>query len=257
MKGKYESIMGANGAATGYAVRAYADASGAHRCDVWLSGGRGYFEGCYVMNGQTSKIGAPSEPWRKELDPRLHPLVLVIFRDAGLNPIVLGRIDAPEITYAQPGQRPPHNPEVEPAPAQSTVQDVILANGQARIRILETSAGGDILMEPVRHLNVQLKEGGQVHIGGAEGYTDGPVLASRHVDRDDEIRSLLQQLVTWATGLTVTTPTGTISTPVNRFTGSGLAPLSADDIRSAVLTLSSNVQSGAGSEPDTEGEETE
>lgn len=255
MNGRYQSIMETRGAATGYAVRSYADGAGAHRCDVFLTGGRGFFAGCYVLNGQSNKIGAPSEPWKEQLDPRKHPLVLCVFREAGLNPTVLGRLDQPEIAYVDASKRTQHNADVEHAPTQSTVQDVVVGNGGNRFRLLDKDAGGDAVLEPLRHFNVSLKDEGRVNIGGYDGFFDGPVLASRHVERDDEIRALLQAMVDFLQRLTTVSPTGTISTPPIPFLATGLSKLSADDIRSAVLSLSSRSQSGSATEPSTEGDE--
>jgi hypothetical protein len=242
-----------------YAVRSYADDAGAHRCDVFSPDGSLFHLGCYVVNGQTNRIGAPSEVWRGQLDFEKHPQVIVMHRSAGKNPVVLSRIDTANLAYTQTRssesngstgeteQQAENDTSTEP-----TIDDVTLVNDESKLIMKDTKSGGDVVLAPERHFKVQLTNDGVFRVSAGGQSDDGPVLTKGYALRDAELLACIQSIVTWAQtvqiipdpaipGNMIFAPPLTVSVP---------DALNPGDVRSAFVKLPSQTETRRGVEGD-------
>lgn len=242
-----------------YAVRSYADDAGAHRCDIFSPDGSLFHSGCYVVNGQTNRIGAPSEVWRGQLDFEKHPQVIVMHRSAGKNPVVLSRIDTANLTYtkSRPEESNKSTGESESSAEADTtttptIDDVTLINDESKLILKDTKSGGDVILAPERHFKVQLGNDGFFRVSANGAADDGPVLTKGFALRDAEILACLQAVVTWAQtvqiipdpaipGHMVFSPPLTVSVPES---------LNPGDVRSAFVKLPSQTETRRGVEGD-------
>lgn len=242
----FQRMVGRGPCDVGYAVRSYADDRGAHRCDVvCVDNGLATYLGCYVLNNQGSKIGAPREEWTGGIDPSLHPLVVVIHRSQGLNPIVLGRLDNANISFSAEPTKQEYDEESDNTPERATPDDVVMANDDSQLLLKSRGEGGDVVLIPGRRFTVQLKPGGFMRVAQDETASDGPVLASRSVVRDGQLVAAIAEVQAYLRRLTVAGPTGALK-PVEPFLGTDLEPLDPEDIQSAVIRLPSRAVSAAG-----------
>lgn len=242
----FQRMMGRGPSDVGYAVRSYADERGAHRCDVvCVDNSLATYMGCYVLNSQGSKIGAPREVWTGTIDPVVHPLVVILHRYAGMTPIVLGRLDNASITFTSDPKGETYDPEVDDTPETTTPDDVALANDKSKLIMKSSSQGGDVVLSPERRFTVQLKPGGFMRVAQGESSDDGPVLASRAATRDDELIAKINEMQAWMRALLIPVPGGT-SAPVQAWTGADLLPVDPEDLASAVIRLPSRSVSAAG-----------
>jgi len=242
-----------------YAVRSYADDTGAHRCDVFSPDGSIYHMGCYVVNGQTNRIGAPSESWKGQLEFGKHPQVVVLHRSNGKNPVVLSRIDTSNLTYVK-NRQPESNGSTEETSASATedtsteptIDDVTLINDESKLIIKDTKSGGDVVVAPERHMKIQLSNDGVFRVSSGGQANDGPVLTNGFALRDAEILACLQSIVTWIQTVQIVpdpvVPGKMIFAPP--FIGTVPPALNPGDVRSRFLRVNSETETRRGVEGD-------
>lgn len=260
-------VLGAGGCEIMYAIRSYADEAGDHRCDVFNPEGSIVHTSCIVVNGNSNKIGAPSEAWSGDLDGDDYPLVVVLTRSGGRSPIVLSRIDNPEIYYEptvtgpqgsgsssgaqaqSQGQGSAQNNNQSGPPAGVTVNDVVIQNDDSRIVLKDKASTGDVHV--IADQNVKITAlNGIVQIDKNGDTSDGPVLADAYAKRDAEILTHLTKLNTWLGMLYTWSQQAVAPVPVATFTAGTSPPLPPDaldpaDVRSSILRLASEVESAA------------
>lgn len=246
-----------------YAVRSYADPAGAHRCDIFSPDGAVYHSGCFVVNGQSNRIGAPPEHWKGVLDFEKHPQVLVLYRSSGRGPVVLSKVDSASLSYLNQPNGPPSSGTVESneTSAQSdtsstevTVNDVVFLNDNSRILLKDTESGGDVILAPERHMKIQLGTEGVLRVSSSGTSDDGPVLTNGFALRDAEILACLRSIVTFLqTAQIVPNPATAGATMMFAPTAGSLTvpdALNPGDVRSAFVKLPSQTETRRGVEGD-------
>lgn len=235
-------LQGRGGCDTFYAVRSYVR-GGNQYCDITNPDASLTFFDCIVMNGQANKINAPSQPWNnQDIDERIHPLVIAMYRSLGRNPIVLGRLGNSDIEFTEAKAKSRHDGDDEDVPTDTVkLDDVMIANDGSKVVLKAEDNGGDMVLSPKRSLKMQLPPDGIARISRDGEASDGPVLAGPYSGRDREIVSLLRQIVAHLDELSlVTYEPGAV--PLPTFTGQALADILVGDFRSAVLALSSETE---------------
>jgi len=226
-------LQGAGGCDVFYAVASYVR-NGAQLCDIVNPDGALVYVGCTVVNGQSNKINAPSPPWAGDLLPGKYPLVVAMYRSLGRAPIVLGKVDNASINYTSGAVASDEDDDA--VITKTELGDVAIANDKSKLVFKDTNSGGDIVIEPERNLKVQLADGASMRVSSGGDASDGPVLAAPYVSRDDEIVTLLKQIVEWINTMTATQ--GRPAFPP--FEGAlGILNVDLADVKSAVLALSS------------------
>lgn len=236
--------MGRGPSDVGYAVRSYVSSKGAHLCDVvCVDNSLATYIGCYVLNTQGLRIGAPSEVWSGTIDPVVHPLVVVLHRYGGLNPIVIGRLDNASISFTTKGKSTAYDPDLDDTPGDVTTDDSVIANQGSALVLKGREGGGDIVAAPGRRFSVQLQAGGAFRVSDGAPTSDGPVLAGRYVSRDAEVVATLNQIQSWLRALVVSPATGNLVS-AQPYTGADLDGVEADDVKSPLIRLPSAPASG-------------
>lgn len=232
-------LQGIGGGDVFHAVRSYVRGQ-VQFCDIVSPDANMAFFGCVVLNAQANRISAPSGPWQGELDPAVHPLVVVMYRSLGRTPIVIAKLDNPDVTYTS--SRPAGGSQSRQV-TNTTLDDVAIVNDNSRIVLMSEDNGGDVVIEPDRNLSVQLSSG-VARITRSGGAPDGPYLAGPARDRDAAIVSALNTIIgLLRTGIDVVEYVNGVPVPIGRTiplpTLLELPELNLADIRSAVLRLSS------------------
>jgi hypothetical protein len=240
-----------------YAIRSYADENGDHRCDVFNPESAISYMACPVFNGNTNKIGAPSVMWGGEdLTDGRYPLVVTVTRSGGRGPIVLGRVDNPNIYYTPtqtgPGTPPPptanSTQNLVGAPTSVTVDDLVIQNDDSKIVLRDTKYGNDIFLVAGRDIQL-VTNSGRVLVSKDSDAQDAPVLGEPYAERDKELLSYckaivdsIQTIYTWsqqpAFATLGITPIPGLGPPSN-----APATLNPATVRSAVLRVASDVES--------------
>ena len=236
--------MGRGPSDVGYAVRSYASPKGAHLCDVvCVDNSLATYIGCYVLNAQGLRIGAPTEPWSGKIDPVVHPLVVILHRYSGMTPIVIGRLDNASITFTNQPQTTGYDADLDDTPNNVTTDDTVVANQGTAIVLKGDKEGGDIVVSPRRRLSVQLPESGSLRVSNGSATPDGPVLAGRYAARDTAVVEALNAVQSWLRQLTISTATGALTT-THPYTGLSVPEIDADDVRSPLIRLPAAPVSG-------------
>lgn len=244
---KEARLQGVGGCDVFYAVRSYVR-NGNQVCDIVNPDGALVHVGCTVINGQSSRIGAPPELWAGEIDPTIHPQVVALYRSLGRSPLVLCKLDNTEIQFVRESNAPAEQDDDEDTELEdASLDDVTYANDGTKVVLQADKNGGDLVFSPKRHAKMQLNNGATMRISQNGEAEDAPVLAEPYGDRDAEIVKCLTDIVDFLGGMVVNQfadPPYLVTRPGSvGFDGTAPAALNLDDIRSAVLKLSSRTGS--------------
>lgn len=252
-------VLGAGGCEVMYAIRSYADENGDHRCDVFNPESAISYIACPVFNGNTNKIGAPQDMWAGEdLTNGKYPLVITLSRSGGRGPVVLGRVDNPNIYYtpSQTGSNSGGQPTASStngevgAPASITVDDIVIQNDESRLILRDTKFGNDVFVVSARDIQL-VANNGKVLVSKDSDAKDAPVLGIPYSKRDEEILNYCKAIADAVQGLHNWAKQATFQTlgvtPVLTFTtgspSDAPATLDPATVRSAVLRVASDVES--------------
>ncbi len=240
-------IQGAGGCDIFYAVRSQIR-DGYQICDIVNPDGALAYFGCTVMNGQGNRIGAPSEKWNGDLNGNIHPQVVVLYRSGGRSPIVLGRIDNPNILYSSEADNGANAENRDVSGDTVSLADVLMCNDGSRFVMKAAENGGDIIFSPVRGMQFQLQSDGVMRVSRDGDAADGPVLAQPYVDHDNAILDYLGRLHHFVSSLLVDGEgiVRQVNPESPKFISETDFPdrITLGQVKSAVLALSSDTMSG-------------
>lgn len=232
-------IQGKGGCDTFYAVRSYFR-SGVQLCDIANSDGFLAYSGCVVWNSATNRISAPTEKWNpgSRINPKIHPLVIAIYRSLGRNPIILGRVDNPDVFFGTPDGTRHGDADEDVNVEKAELDDIGLHNDKSKLVMKSSAKGGDMVVKPERGLKVQLSPDGFMKVSRGGESSDGPVLAGPYTERDKAIVGILNQLISYLRELRlVSYQPG--PKPLPFFDVADVEDVELAKIKSAVLALSS------------------